>query len=182
MTESIMNTDIIRSFRHEGYEGQKIPDPMHGTGIQNMFDMFTIGKGYDTLYIYYVESKLIKGEYTSFNFNRLEDHQYECLSSIHAIYDAFSSLTSRIQVLPVVCVGWWVPRKLYSSLWISIDLIRYLRERGLNSILKKTVLKIKEAGMFVDFNTDKELKKKFLSIKEVNTKLLDVIKWRELFE
>ena len=74
MNEVNLNSIINRSIgRMDGAFNHKISDPSGGMGSQNPFDGFGIINGKPLYY----EAKIIKGGIYSFNFNKIEVHQYK---------------------------------------------------------------------------------------------------------
>lgn len=141
MKESNLNTIIQKSLNRVAW-GFKIPDPMHGTGIQNPFDLVGV-YNHKPLYI---ESKLIKQEYTSFNFNRIEDHQIRNLTFLKSYLP---------DSLCLIAVGYYVPRKLFDVFFFDIDTILNLKSQGINSLKKKNMLQLHQDGLYLPIEYEK---------------------------
>lgn len=179
MVERDLNSIITYSFKGQHPEevsGQKVPDPMHGTGRQNIFDSFYITPWNLT---YYIEAKLIKSDLGSLNFNKIEDHQYRELRIIR-------NNTEHIQeyIKPVIAAGWYVPRKIFEVLFIHINLIEHLKTKlNKNSIVKKELKQIYEYGLFTKILSKKiEGKKgykKYFDPKMI--KIMTTSDWEKIF-
>lgn len=129
MKEKDLNSIINRSFSRYGFS-HKISDPMHGTGIQNPFDGFSVF--YDSPW--YWESKLLKG-YQAFNFKKIEKHQIDNLFFIKQELDHCYSL---------IILGIYEPRKYFDVLFFDITCIKNLINLNKKSLLKKELLELKE--------------------------------------
>jgi penicillin-binding protein-related factor A (putative recombinase) len=142
MKEQELNTIINKSInRYQNGWNTKIPDPAYGQGVQLPFDHFGVFNGKPL----YMESKLIKGIY-SFNFNRIEEHQFNNLMWLKShIKDA----------LCLVPIGFYVPRKTTYVLWFDILTIESLTKQGKTSILKKELERYIEQGMFLEIKSEK---------------------------
>lgn len=142
MKESQLNTILSRSLNKlDNGWFHKIADPLHGTGIQNPFDGFGVLNEKPI----YIESKLIKNGIYAVNFNRIEEHQIANLNEINQMLQDKSSLC-------LIAVGFYQPRKLNEIVFFSIDYILYLKKKGIKSIKKKELLKLREKGHFLKIN------------------------------
>jgi len=100
----------------------------------------------------------------------LEDHQKVNL-------DIISSLTKESpNVFSCVYVGWYVPRKLYTVLFFSYELISYLVEKGKNSILKKELTNINRK-YFIDIKRVNKLYTLMTTKEELTDKIITIDKW-----
>lgn len=168
MQETDLNRIIFSSIRQEGHMGYKISDDASSftSTVKKPFDGFAVKPDG----CFYIESKLIKGTHTSFNFNLLKEHQYDYLSLIKEI-----SLKHRLQkIYPLVCIGWWVSRKLFDLLFFDIALITYLKNKSIESIKKKEITKMSK--FFIP------IKKQKFDSSLIVTNIIDVKRWRELDE
>lgn len=138
MKESDLNRDLVASVNLIG-KGYKIPDPpqiVATTSNKRPFDWFGSWSGST----YFVESKLMKAEFTAFPLNRVEDHQYEYL---------LSTKKADPHVHTLVAVAYWVPRRLYEVIFFDILYLSHLKENGVKSIKKKEMLSYRETGNFL---------------------------------
>jgi len=157
--EKDFNRDLFRQFKIYGGCSHKISDESRD---QKPFDGFGVINGK----AYFIESKLIKDNFTSFNFNKLEDHQKRNLKSI--------SIHAPPNVIPAVAVSYWLPRKFYGFFFFHYDIIDYLISIDKNSIKKKELLQLKE-DFFINIRRTKNEKGKYTyeyDIKELETKII----------
>ena len=133
MKESDLNTIINNSFKEIGFS-HKISDPIGGYGIQNPFDGFSVIKDKNI----YWETKLIKNEYGSFNFNIIEDHQIKALTQIK---------NENKNNICLILVGYYIPRKLFEVFAFDIELMNELKSKGKNSLLKKEIMLYKDKAV-----------------------------------
>jgi len=164
MDEKELNRDIGKRFRLREYFVHKLSDDAGSfvSTSKKPFDLFAVTKDI----IFYGEGKLIKGGYSSFNFNRIEDHQIKNLTDI--------STFKHSNIISCVYVGFWESRKIYNVLFIDIDLINYLIKNNKKSILKKELLILDESGYLNKI-------KKF-DIDNIRSRLLTIEKWKEIME
>jgi len=141
MKESNLNTIIQKTLNRKNW-GFKIPDPMHGTGIQNPFDLVGAYHGKPL----YIESKLIKTEHLAFNFNKIEDHQIRNLRYL---------AESLKESICLVAVGYYVPRKLFNVFFFDIKTILNLKSQGVNSLKKKSITQLYQDGLYLPIEYEK---------------------------
>lgn len=166
MVESDLNRIIYSSFRLDGDFAHKISDDagnFKGTS-KKPFDGFAV----DENKTYFMEGKLIKSVYGSFNFNILEDHQIENLSTI------WEKTRNRPDVFSLVYVGWWKRRTLFDVLFIDIDLILHLISQGKSSILKKELLLLKNEDLFLP------IKKEYIDVSRITEKCVTKKVWEKV--
>lgn len=145
----------------------KIPDPnyqeiMRGA-VKRPLDLIGVLLGKS----FFIESKFIKG-LSAFNFSRIEEHQDKNLTNL-------VSLLSDTDYVGVF-VAFWEPRTRFEFIYLDYALILYLRENGVNSIHKKTLQKLKDAGYFI------EIKKKFFDLKILQEKKINEEVFRRVTE
>ncbi len=167
MKEKDINRMVFSNFRREGNFGHKISDDAQSftSTSKKPFDGWSV----TSENVYFLEGKLLKNSYGSFNFSKLESHQYDSLNLI-------SSLTkTQPNVKSLVYIVWWQSRVIYDLLFIDIRLIQYLQNLGKKSILKKEALKIKENDLMFS------IKKGTFPILKINEKTLNIQKWEKIF-
>ena len=166
MLEKDFNTIWNNMFKEIGFS-YKIPDPQKNqfgtiTDSKRPFDIFSCAFQRN----WYVENKLVKGGYYAFNFNRIEDHQWDNLEKIHK--DTPSNIT-------IFGIGFYEPRKIFDFIIIDLELAKYLKESQV-SIKRKELLYLKEKGFIIT------IKKKRFDINLIFDKILTINKWKEIFE
>lgn len=170
MLERDLNTTIRNGFENildKEYFSHKIADGMGGISIQNPFDGFAvIPEGH-----IYWEAKLLK-PLKAFNFNVIEDHQYDKLNLIHD-----TRPDSSITIYPI---GAFYPRKYYYLFIFDSELIRYIRSEGKKSVLKKEFTKLLEENLYLDIKRDKETKKYVIDFKDFEEKIITKDKWKNI--
>jgi len=163
MKESNLNTIITNGLKELGF-AHKISDPVGGTGSQLPFDGFAICLG-EAIYF---ESKMLK-PLKAWNFNSIEDHQYENLNFIK------KEVPSSLCIYPI---GAFEPRKYFYLFIFDSELIEYLRESGKKSILKKEFELLIEKKLHLNIQRiDKKYHIDFSSIKSI---IVDRQKWEEI--
>ena len=127
MLERDLNRIIVSSFGKDTFSHKISDDAGSFTGTSKRpFDWMAVYGGV----CYYGESKLLK-PLKSLNFNIIEHHQIEALSKIaDQSHDAEN-------VLPIFTIGAWESRKYFYVFVLHVNLIRTLKQLGINSILKK---------------------------------------------
>lgn len=83
-----------------------------------------------------LEVKLLK-DYAAFNFNKIRPHQIENLTRIHAVNP---------DVLTLIILGIWIPRKVIELFFFHIDFINRLRATGKNSLHKRELIDLIDEG------------------------------------
>jgi len=166
MLEKDFNTIWNNMFKSIGFS-YKIPDPQKNqfgtiSDSKRPFDIFSCAFGRN----WYVENKLVKGGYYSFNFNRIEDHQWNNLQKIHN--DNKNNIT-------VFGIGFYEKRKIFDFIVLDLELAKYLKESQ-GSIKRKELLTLKENDMMIT------IKKKSFDINLILEKILTIQKWKILFE
>ena len=150
MKESELNTIITRSIKINSNFGHKLSDQSYD---QKPFDGFGIINNKPA----YFESKLIKNDFKSFNFNIIEDHQYVNLTNID----------SQLKDLPhysLITLGIWIPRKLFYTFFFDINFIKLTKENGKNSFLKKELLEWVEKEKYLPVVNTEINNKKYKTI------------------
>lgn len=146
MKETDLNRIIFRQFREDGGIGHKISDE---SSNQKPFDGFGVINGKT----YFIESKFIKSEFSSFSFNLLEEHQKD---NLHRIMEH-----SQFETEPLVVVGYFVPRKVFGFFAFTYESIIYKKLVGQNSIKKKELIELKE-DYFIEINRCKNERGKYV--------------------
>jgi len=160
MKEAQTNTVFNNSLKKKGFS-HKIADPVGGYGIQNPFDGFTVA--FDK-HIYW-EGKIVKGGFYSFNFNRIEDHQYNNLLQIR----------DQLHSICIINLAIWQSRKFFYFLLFDIELIKYLKDKNKNSFIGK------ELKQFVDNNLYLEVKKKeIVNIDDFLSKIISIDSYEDM--
>lgn len=138
MKESDLNTIIGRSIRrtefyHKMSDESSDQKPFDGFGILNNKPL-------------YVEAKLIKNGMYSFNFNKIEDHQYENLERIA------NSLNKSIggSFYAIYMIGFFKSRDFFRVLCFSHETIRAMKEEGKKSLKKKELEAYIDSGKYLD--------------------------------
>ena len=157
MQEKDLNTIINNNFKRFGFS-HKISDPVGGVGSQNPFDGFSVMQGT----VYFWETKLLK-EFKALNFKRIEEHQYESLTTIR---------DQCPECLCFVIAGIWIPRQCLELYLFDIDLLNWLRVAK-KSILQKELLRLREAKMMLPV-----IKKEF-DVLHTREAIIDETKWNE---
>lgn len=146
MKESDLNAYITSNLQKIGFV-HKIADPpkvVATTVGKNPFDHF----GINPYYIFYTESKLIKGGYSAFSFSSIREHQIDNLVAISTIRDTFyKEIADRI--ISCIVLGVYIPRKELSLFFFDIRCITNLIRDGFKSVSKKDLLKLKESEMYI---------------------------------
>lgn len=142
MKETDLNRIIFNTIEHYGGFAHKISD---ASPTQKPFDGVAAYQGN----YWNIESKLIKGDLTSFNFNLLEDHQIRNLTTIQKVTDSKN-------IKCVVAVGYYVPRKLFGMFLIDIGVITLAKEKGINSFKMPVMKQLFSCGKMIIFNSIKE--------------------------
>lgn len=154
MKETDLNRIIFSSFSSYGGFSHKISD---ASPTQKPFDGIAAYQGR----FWNIESKLIKDNFTSFNFSKIEDHQVFNLSLI--------SKNVAENISNIVIVGYYVPRKLFGCFLFSIESILLAKTLGLKSFKKPDILQFYNMDKFVIFRTVKENgKSKYLFDKDID--------------
>lgn len=132
MKESDLNRIVFSSIRSlaDNTFSEKISD---ASPTQKPFDGIAC---FENAY-WNIESKLIKGEFTSFNLKKVEDHQIRNLQNIRIQMRGQSGVKS------IVLVGYYVPRKLFGFFLFDIDVIIELLSKDIFSIKKKDILSLR---------------------------------------
>ncbi len=144
MNEATLNTIIGRSVRRLGYTYHKMSDE---SSDQKPFDGFGVLNNKPL----YVESKLIKKGMYSFNFNKIEGHQYENLKNITDSLD----LEIPDKFYTLYAIGFFKPRDFFRILFFNHKTIEYLKLKGKESILKKELEDYINRGLFLEICYEK---------------------------
>lgn len=138
--EASLNTILANSFSElTECRAHKIADPKGGLGIQNPFDHFGVFNGKPL----YSESKILK-KIEAFNFNKIEEHQYENLN--------FYQNALRGNCYTLVFLGIYIPRKMKVIIPFDFGFIYHTRLSGKKSFLKKELEFFLEKGLFLPIN------------------------------
>lgn len=108
-----------------------------------------------------IESKLIKGNFTSFNFKRLEQHQIDNLLKIRMQTINASGVES------VVIVGYFEPRKICGIFIFDILAIVDLLGKDIWSLKQDKILRMKEK-FFINISSVKQGNKRVQMVDDVN--------------
>jgi hypothetical protein len=136
MKESELNL-IIKNTFNENEFCFKIPDGREGIAIQNPFDLFGVIQGRPS----YIESKLIKGGIYSFNFDKIEDHQFANLLKIENCI--------KVPHHCLIAVGFYKPRELKIVMFFDFMYIWNEKQNGRKSFLKKELEVYYNNNMFL---------------------------------
>jgi len=158
MVESDLNRIIFSSIRNKSEKNfsEKVSD---ASPTQKCFDGIAC---FENTY-WNIESKLIKGDFTSFNFNRIETHQLKNLTKIK------NQIRETKSVEAVIIVGYFIPRQLFGFFIFDIDTINYLIEKGINSLKQKQMKSLKDK-FFINIESIKIAKGK-------SEKIVEDIQW-----
>ena len=156
MQEIDLNRIIKQSFHIKNGFGYKIPDPPKAVirvSNKRPFDGFGIYKD-----CWFWESKLIKSEYSSFNFSIIKEHQLKNLTLI--------SNLDLPNVYPVITLGYYIPNKLFRIFTFHISCINQAIDSGEKSFKKKQIKNLVEKNLYVD------IKNQFLDIDILKEKII----------
>lgn len=163
MQESDLNRIVFSSFRQNNFFAYKIPDPpgqVVSSEVKRPFDGFAISdQG-----VFFLEGKLIKGNYSSFNFSILETHQIYSLNLINSIQVQYPNKIC----YPLVYVAWWVSRQIFDVAFFDMGVIKQLQDSGKNSLIKKEILRLKDKGLFIP------IKKQVLDINQIIYRIITI--------
>ncbi len=141
MQEKDFNTLLKNSLNEYGY-AYKISDQGGEFGtIAKPSDLIFFGKNSCGL----IEGKLIKGIY-AFNFDRIEDIQWESLLKVSSI---------KKEYLGLLALYIFIPRKLKIVLFFDINFIKRYKEQNNKSFKQKDLKKFIENNLFVSVGSDK---------------------------
>lgn len=112
---------------------------MGGMGSQNPFDGFSV---FDNL-PWYWESKILSHGYQSFNFKKIEEHQFDNLKNI---YEELSNINP---FCSLIILGIYKSRTFFDVMFFSFNIIQELIIYNKKSLLKKDLLLIKENKMYL---------------------------------
>ena len=127
-------TRVIRDiFQHYGYWFYKIPDPQKSqvySSSQRPFDAILISD----YCVGFLEIKRVKG-FKTFNLSQIRSHQISHLKKIDDL--SFSE-----NIFSHFLIVFWVSRKMLHMYIFDVQVINYLVENGVKSILKKELQKL----------------------------------------
>jgi len=161
MNEAQSNTIFNNSLKQLGFS-HKIADPVGGYGIQNPFDGFSTVLNKNL----YWEGKIIKGGIYSFNFNRIEKHQYDNLLQIKSQND---------KNICIVNLAIWKSRSFFYFLLLDIKLIEYLITNNKNSLLGKELKVIIDNNIFLSVK-----KNKVINMQSILDYIIDIPMYQKL--
>ncbi len=161
MTEAQSNTIFNNGLKQLGFS-HKIADPVGGYGIQNPFDGFSTVLSKSI----YWEGKIIKNGIYSFNFNKIEKHQYSNLLQIK---------TENKDNICIINLAIWKSRSFFYFLLLDIKLIEYLITNNKNSLLGKELKVIIDNNMFLEVKN-----KKVIDIQSILNYIIDIPMYQEL--
>ncbi len=171
MKEIELNTILVKSIKlgeggpNKGF-GFKLKDPgyqelMRGTG-KNPHDSYGCLSDGRPIFL---EAKLVKPQttatYSSFNFNKIEEHQIEALTTLVDIRKRNDRDT--IIVYPIAV---YRPRKIFEVYFFDADYIHTLIDSGKKSILGSDFQKLHDEGKFLPIS------KKYVDINRIDEVLI----------
>lgn len=163
MKEKDLNTIITNGFKEIGM-AHKISDPMGGVGGQLPFDGFSVC----LQNVIFFESKIIK-PLKAWNFNSIEDHQYDNLNFIKK---------EKSDTLCLYTIGAFEPRKYFYLFVFDSSLVKYLREQGKKSILKKEFENLMSNSLLL--NISRKDKKYNIDFSNLLSIIIDKEKWEAI--
>lgn len=153
MKESDLNYIIKTNFNTPKAWCHKISDPpklVTQSVSKNPFDLF----GVTDTYIFYFESKLLKG-YQAFSFSKIQEHQCSNLLSI-------KNITVNIpNIYTCIVVGVWESRQYFHLYFFDISYISMLIKKGKKSILKKDLFEFQNDNKYL------KIEKKYFDITKI---------------